>query len=79
VIQKDIKITLNFSRFIVQDLENFFVFVTCRKIDDEPKAIAMRLFVFTRKGNSRPQLVSTSVPQKQSAPPQVFSPTQSEN
>jgi hypothetical protein len=52
-MQKDIKITLNFSRFIVQDLESFFLFVTCRKIDGEPKAIAMRLFVFTRKGNSR--------------------------
>jgi hypothetical protein len=27
--------------------------VTRRKIDGEPKAIAMRLFFFTRKGNSR--------------------------
>jgi hypothetical protein len=26
--------------------------VTCRKIDAEPKAIAMRLFVLTHKGNS---------------------------
>jgi hypothetical protein len=52
-MQKDIKITLNFSRFIVQDLESFFLFVTCRKIYGEPKAIAMRLFVFTRKGNSK--------------------------
>jgi hypothetical protein len=53
VIQSDLKITLNFSRFIVQDLDIFFPFlVTCQKIDGEPKAIAMRLFVFTRKGNS---------------------------
>jgi hypothetical protein len=41
----------------VQDCAGFgqiFPFlVTCRKIDGEPKAIAMRLFVFTRKGNSR--------------------------
>jgi hypothetical protein len=53
VIQKDIKITLNFSRFIVQDLESFFLFFTCRKIDGDPKAIAMRLFIFSRKENSR--------------------------
>jgi hypothetical protein len=52
-MQKDIKITLNFSRFIVQDLESFFLFATCRKIDGEPKAIAMRLSFFTRKENSR--------------------------
>jgi hypothetical protein len=27
--------------------------VTCRKIDSESKIFAMRIFVFTRKGNSR--------------------------
>jgi hypothetical protein len=53
VIEGDITITLNFSRFIVQDLNSFFLFVTCRKSDGEPKAIAMRLFVFTRKGKSK--------------------------
>jgi hypothetical protein len=49
VIQSDITITLNFSRFIVQDLDSFFLFITCRKIDGKPKAIAMRLFVFPAK------------------------------
>jgi hypothetical protein len=45
-----------FFRFPGQDLDSFSVFhflVTCRKIDGEPKAVAMRLFVLTRKGNSR--------------------------
>jgi hypothetical protein len=35
--------------------------VTCRKIDSEPKAIAMLLFVFTRKGNFRQPVLFKSL------------------
>ncbi len=46
--------TFDFFPLYGAEFGQFFpFFVTCRKIDSESKAIAMRLFVFTRKWNSR--------------------------
>jgi hypothetical protein len=46
----------NFEFFLLYGPEfgQLFPFlVNCQKIDSDPKAFAMKLFVFTRKGNSR--------------------------
>jgi hypothetical protein len=60
-IQSNITITLYFSRLLVQDLDSFSVFpfpVTFQKVDGEPKAIAMRLFVFPQRKFQTACLVS---------------------